>query len=183
MSMLPLNLTPLVSFPSLTSRQGMIRLLSMASIPAAEVFKNPESEAAAFLGVKLDRHETAPRYGGGEPDAVLRLAENVRPVRRRRVVRVHKVELGVCGDPGKQRVASPELNTVPAHVRDFQKIAPLHQALGKPLDAAGNDAEAGRHVVFFAGIEDDLRSQADPEKGFARPGDFADASIETRFPE
>jgi hypothetical protein len=45
------NLMPLVVRPSRTSRQGMILLLSIGTVPGQEVFQDCQPEAAMVLGV------------------------------------------------------------------------------------------------------------------------------------
>ena len=92
-----------------------------------------EPRPAALLRVELDGDEVSPGHGGAEADAVIGPAGGPALVRRGRVVGVDEIELGLCGDAGKDRVVLPERDAVPAHVGDLQ---PLPALPGDPRETA-----------------------------------------------
>src|SRR4030042_1640159 len=148
MSIFPWNFMPLVSFPALTSRQGMILLLSIASSPAAEVGEDREPRPAALLRVELDRDEIPAGDGGAETDPVFGPPGRPGLIRRGRVVGVDEKEFRPFRDSGEDRVVLTEGHPVPPHVGDFQPLPAASKVRREAPDLSGDEAKAVRVVLL-----------------------------------
>src|SRR5512134_586694 len=93
-STLFLNLMPLVVRPSRTSRQGIIRLLSIRAIPGQKILEDLQSETTAFLRMKLGGHQIVPADGAGKLDAVVRHPEHQGRFGWGGIVAVNKIVFG-----------------------------------------------------------------------------------------
>src|SRR5665647_684433 len=119
-STLLLNLIPLVVRPSRTSRQGMIRLLSIGAVPSQEILEDLQSETTAFLRVKLGGHQVAPANGAGKLNAVVRHAHHHGRFGWGGIVTVNEVVFGTFGQALEYLVGFEKAYPVPAHVGDLQ---------------------------------------------------------------
>jgi hypothetical protein len=128
-----------------------------------EIPQQFESEAMAFLGVKLDAHDIPPMDGASEIVTVSAPGADVVAAFADDMVRVNKVEARVRnGGSGKEGITLPRADKIPAHVWDLQTWQPKWKR--KALRFCCNPAQSWS-ITFLASPGEQLQSEADSEHG------------------
>src|SRR5690606_4575025 len=106
-------------------------------------------------------------YGSAERAAVVAAQPLAARIAGAGEVAVHKVKIGVLGDPVEQRAAWPfHSDAIPSHVRYLQPG--VAQLRGKPLDHAGQNAEAPMGAPLQSEFEQQLQSETNSQEWPAR---------------
>src|SRR5215469_15282869 len=165
----PTNWTPLTTRPSSTSRQAMIRLVSMSEY--REVGEQPQSGLAGFFRMKLHAEKQVALDGGREPSSVFTAGHG--SAVEGCMIGVGKVDKRRWRQAAEQAGRGCDFQLIPADMGRFDGGR-------KAGTCAGEQAQAGGCRGFLAAGEHPLHSDADAEEGNLALDGFRDGGFEPR---
>lgn len=134
-----------------------------------------EAGLLAFFGMELGGHHVATTDGSAEGSAVIGFHPDETGVLGDDVIAVNEVEVWVrFVGRVEGAIGLSDRDLIPAHVGHFER--------GREIEAngaAGEDAEPWVFAKFFAGIEEELHSEADAEEGSLGGDGLTDGIDET----
>ena len=128
--------------------------------------------------MELRREHVSAFHGGVDHHAVFRCRGDKLPVRCMKEIRMYKIDVGIFPDSLEQAALGIDIETVPAHVRDFQTLA-----VRDARDAALINAQTFRFGTLPARGEQQLHAETDAQKRLAACDIFLDRVLDAVFVE